>query len=638
MLEKIREGSQGLAAKIILGLVILSFALVGVSGYLGQTTEQPVAEVNGVQISQTKFSRAFENERARLEQQFGEYFAQIASDPNYMAQMRNSVIDRLVQQELQNQLALQLGLRVSDDQVKKAIIEMPYFQIAGQFDNDTYLRAIRQMSFKPETFREFLREEMTRTQLVSAVAGSDFVLPRELSKTAELQQQTRNIDYVVLTKDKMKSQVTVSDDEVTDYYQLNQQQFMAPEQVALQYLELTADDITLVEPITDEAVLAYYEETKSQYQEEEKRRVSHILIDNSEDDLAAQKEANEILAQLRTGADFAILAEEKSDDVVSAELGGDLDWIERDVMEPAFEEAAFALENVGDITEVVSTEFGYHIIQLTDLEAQIEKPFEDVADELRAELEKNAKLDAFYQKQSEIAELAFEVSDSLEDASLVAGVELKSTSLSSRMALPAPLNSPAVSAAIFTPELLEDKVNSEVLEVAPEHFVVVRVTEHVAATIKPIEDVKEQITTKLTNEKAGNLLSDYAQSLFVEFKAGKSLQEIATAETAELKTETSLQRQSYAVSQEIVKDAFALPHPTEAGVTVPSLVSLTNGDMALVQLNSVTSPELKSELDAQQKQNITMSAINKNYLAFVSALEANAEVSRPVLQPLGSNE
>ena len=568
MLEKIREGSQGLAAKIILGLVILSFALAGIGGYLGQTTEQPVAEVNGIQISQTEFSRAFENERARLEQQFGEYFTQIAADPNYMAQIRNGVIDRLVQQELQNQLALQLGLRVSDEQVKQAIVEMPYFQIAGQFNNDAYLRAIRQMNFQPDTFREFLREEMTRTQLISAVAGSDFVLPSELQQTAALQQQTRNIDYVVLEKEKMKSQVSVSEEEVNDYYQLNQQQFMSPEQVAVQYLELKADDITLDTPVTDEDVRGYYEESKSQYLDEEKRRVAHILIDNSEDDAAAKEKAIAILAELKAGADFATLAEEKSDDIVSAELGGDLDWIERDVMEPAFEDAAFALANIGDLTDVVATEFGYHIIKLTDLQAQVEKPFEEVAAELRAELEKNAKLDVLYQKQAEVAELAFEVADTLEDASLAAGVELKTTELVSRMMLPAPLNLPAVSTTIFTPGLLEDKVNSEVLEVAPEHFVVVRVIDHVAAATKQLEAVKEQIVATLTNEKASSLLADYSENLFTEFKAGKALEEIATAEATEVSTEAALQRQSYSVAPAIVKDVFALPHPSEGGKIV----------------------------------------------------------------------
>ena len=221
MLEKIREGSQGPAAKIILGLVILSFALAGIGGYLGQTTEQPVAEVNGVKISQTDFSRAYSNERARLEQQFGEYFAQIAADPNYMAQIRSSVVDRLVQQELQNQLAQELGLRVSDEQVKNAIVEMPYFQVGGEFSNDRYLQVIRQMNFQPDRFREYLRDEMTRSQLVSALAGTDFVLDNELQQTLALQQQTRAIDYAVLSKDLVKNEVSVTADEIQNYYETN---------------------------------------------------------------------------------------------------------------------------------------------------------------------------------------------------------------------------------------------------------------------------------------------------------------------------------------------------------------------------------------------------------------------------------
>jgi peptidyl-prolyl cis-trans isomerase D len=204
------------------------------------------------------------------------------------------------------------------------------------------------------------------------------------------------------------------------------------------------------------------------------------------------------------------------------------------------------------------------------------------------------------------------------------------------MMLPAPLNSPAVSTVIFTPELLEDKVNSEVLEVAPEHFVVVRVTEHVAAATKPLEAVKEQIVATLTNEKASTLLADYSENLFTEFKAGKALQEIAASEAAEVKNEAALQRQSYSVAPAIVKNVFAMPHPVE-GDKVESLVTLNNGDIALVQLNSVTTPEITAELDAQQKQGITMSAINKNYLNFVSALEAKAEVTRPAVQVAEEN-
>lgn len=631
MLEKIREGSQGPAAKIILGVVILSFALAGIGGYLGQTTEQAVAEVNGVKITQMEFSRAYENERARLERQFGEYFTQISADPAYMAQIRSGVIDRLVQQELQNQLAIELGLRVSDEQVKEAIFELPYFQLGGEFSNDRYLQLIRQMNFQPDSFREYMREEMTRNQLVSAVAGSDFVLDNELKQTLALQQQTRDIDYMLLSKETVKGEVAVTEAEISDYYELNQEQFQAPEQIALQYLELKSDDVTLDEPVTDEQVRAYYEENQAQYLEEERRRVAHILIESAEDAQAAKQKADALYQQLQEGKDFAELASAESDDIASAEVGGDLDWIERDMMEPEFEEAAFALTNVGDFSPVVETEFGFHIIQLTDLQAQQSKAFEEVASELRAELESTAKANAFYEKQSQIAELAFEVADSLEDAAAVADIELKSTELVSRMALPAPLNDPSIANAIFTPELIEDRVNSEVLEAGNEHIVVVRVLDHKPATVKPLEEVTAQIKTRLENEKASELIKEKANTLYAQLEDGKALSDIAAAESIEVKTEAALKRQSFTVAPEIVQQSFKLAHP-DGEQTQSALVELNSGDAALLVLKAVTVAEVTGEVEPQQKQNITMSVVNKNFLALLGALESDAEVVRPTLQ------
>ncbi|MCF2856542.1 SurA N-terminal domain-containing protein [Pseudoalteromonas sp. SMS1] len=628
MLEKIREGSQGLAAKIVLGAVILSFALAGIGGYLGQTTEQPVAEVNGVKITQIEFSRAFENERGRLEQQFGEYFEQIASDPTYMAQIRQGVVDRLVQQELQNQLALELGLRVSDAQIKQAIFEMPYFQIGGEFSNDRYLQLIRQMNFQPDEFREYLREEMTRNQLVSALAGSDFVLDNEVKHTLSLQQQTRDVDYLVLSKDSVKEQVSVSDEEVKDYYDLNQGQFQSPEQVALSYLELKASDIVLDEAISEDDVKAYYEENKAQYLEEERRRVSHILVESGDDPDSAKTKAQDLYAQLQGGADFAELAQTQSDDIASGELGGDLDWIERDMMDPEFETAAFALESVGDFSPVVESEFGFHIIQLTDLQAQQSKSYEELADELRAELEQNGKIDAFYGKQEEIRELAFEISDSLEDAAVAANLEVKKTALVARNMLPAPLNQPAVTNIVFTPELLEDGVNSEVIEVAPEHMVVVRVADYKAATVKPLEEVTAQIKSRLENERAAELTKEKAADLFAKLDQGTSLADIAAEQSLEVQTEEALARQSYAVQPALVSQAFKLPHPTVENAS-KAMVELGNGDSALLVVKSVKLAEVSGEIQPQQKQSITRTQVNKNYLALLSALESTAEVNKP---------
>ncbi|MBE0378364.1 peptidylprolyl isomerase [Pseudoalteromonas prydzensis] len=627
MLEKIREGSQGPVAKVILGAVILSFALAGIGGYLGQTTEQPVAEVNGVKISQTEFSRAFQNERARLEQQFGEYFAQIAADPNYMAQIRQGVVDRLVQQELQTQLAAELGLRVSDDSVKKAILELPYFQIGGQFNNDRYLQVIRQMNFQPDAFREYLREEMTRSQLISAVAGTDFALNSELASAVALQQQTRSIDYVVISKESLQENVAVSEQEIADYYDLNTSQFLAPEQVSVSYIDLNAANLTLDSNVSEADVKAYYEQNSAQYIEPEKRRVAHILVDNSEDDDAAKAKAEDLLAQLQQGADFAALAESSSDDIVSAEMGGDLDWIERDMMDPAFEDAAFALANKGDYSDVVQSEFGYHIIQLTDIQSEQVKAYDAVKADLRTELERTAKVNAFYEKQTEMGAIAFEISDTLVDAAEVAGVEVQTTELVDRNALPAPLNTPAVIAAIFSPDVLEDKMNSEVIEVGDEHVVLVRVKEHKPAATKPLADVSEQIKARLVSQKASELAKEKATTLYAEIEAGKSLNDLVTEQGLELRQEAALTRQAYTVSPAIVQHAFKMAHPTDTAVV--EKVELNNGDAAIVALKAVTNATVEGEIEAQLKQNITMAQVNKNYMVFIEALKANAELNLP---------
>lgn len=624
MLERIREGSQGATAKVILTLVILSFALAGIGSYLGQPTETPVATVNGKEISQMSFARAYENERSRLEQQFGEYFSQIASDPAYTARMRENVIQRLVQQELQMQLAQELGLRVSDEAIKEEIRNIPAFQVAGQFNNDRYLQVIRQMNYQPDGFRDYLRKEMTLNQLASALVATDFTLESELAATVKLQNQLRDIESVTLSAANFKSEVSVSEDEINEYYQLNQNQFMAPEMVALEYIELKGSELPLDEAVSDAEVAANYEENKALYMEPERRRVAHILVENLEDDAAAQAKAEAILAELQNGADFATLAQEKSDDLVSAELGGDLDWIDRDMMEPEFEEAAFALANVGDFSDVVQTEFGYHIIKLTDYEPEQVKALADVSADIKAQLELDKRLNLFYEIQTQVADLAFEVADSLADAAEVAGVEVKSTELFSRNNAPAPLNNPNVLNTAFSVEILEDGVNSELIEIADEHIVFIRAKEHKPAAVKPFDEVSAGIQLTLENQKASELAKEKADSLFANLQAGTALSEIASQVNAEVVATTGVTRQSFAPSYEVVQAVFKMATPSDAQSA--ELVTLGNGDVSLVVLNKVyDAPE--AEISEQMRDAIARQQINKHYEGFIKALQDNAEVN-----------
>jgi len=229
MLEKIREGSQGMIAKVILGFVIVTFALAGVSSYLGNTAEPVVAVVNGEDVTKAEFENALQNERNRMQQQFGDMFATLAADPNYMNTFRNQVLDRLIDEKLQKQLMEDLGLMVSDQQLKDVILAMPEFQVDGVFNNDRYLALLRQSGYQPNEFRDYLRKQMSGRQLVSSLVATEFATESELEMLAKLQKQSRDLQYAQIKAVDFAAQVELTDQMLQDYYQLNQNQFVTPE-------------------------------------------------------------------------------------------------------------------------------------------------------------------------------------------------------------------------------------------------------------------------------------------------------------------------------------------------------------------------------------------------------------------------
>jgi peptidyl-prolyl cis-trans isomerase D len=435
MLERIREGSQGIAAKIILGVVIVSFAIAGVSSSLGIQGSVPVAEVNGVEIAQTEYVRAYQNERNRMQQQFGEFFEQLAASPGYMEGIKSGVLDRLVEKELSQQLADELGLFIGDDQIKQAIIETTAFHVDGKFDNDRYLQTLARAGYTPSKFREIMREDMLTRQLLVALTNSEFSLDNEAAYFAKLQNQTRDIEYAEVSLEQFKQGVTAEQDELEASYQENIDRYQTPEQVSLSYINLTVDDLVDQITVSDEEIQQQYDASPDAYKRDERRRASHILIGS--DDKA---KADDLLAQIKGGADFAELAKTHSEDTFSGEKGGDLDFFARGVMTSEFEDAAFALVNKGDVSDVVESEFGFHIIKLTDIEAESIQPLSEVKETIAVSIKREKANILFGEKQQLIADLAFEISDSLEDAAAEAGVKVETTPLFSAATAPAIVN------------------------------------------------------------------------------------------------------------------------------------------------------------------------------------------------------
>lgn len=603
---------NSIAVKIILGLIILSFVFAGVGSYIVGGTNNAAAKVGNTDIPRGEFEMAYQNERNRMQAQLGDYFSQMLADPAYVESFRKSVLDRMINDVLLDQQAEALGLRISDEQVRSMILEMPQFQSNGQFDQEIYQASLRRAGFSPDTFAEYMRRELVREQLLNALQTSEFTLPGEVQVQGELFTQTRDIRTVAIDFEEFAKNVELTDEEIQDYYKANQDNFTRPEQAKVAYIELSAEALKTQIEVSDEEVQKYYDEHLDKYSSEEQRRVAHILVEGDD-----EAKAQAILDELNNGAEFATLAEEKSDDFGSAEIGGDLGWIERDVMDPAFEEAAFALENVGDVSELVKSDFGYHIIKLEELKDSVAKPFADVAAEIKQELVDQKAVDKFYELQNELERVAFEYPDSLDDASKAVDQEVKSTGFVSQADAPEVLRNPAVMQAILSPEVKEDGLNSEAIEVAPEHIVVVRVEEARPETVLPLDEVKDQVVTELSRVKGEQGALELGTKVVAALKEGKT-EVLAENNLAFGEKETVDRRSPFA------QTVFAMAKPVE-GKPIYAQSKDLEGNVVVIELDAVNS-ELDSALEDQVAMQMERSSSQQDLSSVLAVLRANTDI------------
>ena len=609
----------------IIALIVLSFVFAGVSSYVSSSGSSAAAEVNGEPISQQDVERAYQAQRARLESQFGEGISALFSDENYLRDFRMNVLDRLIADTLIEQKAKELGMRVSDKQIRDAITEMPEFQTDGVFDNERYLMLLRQNGFQPSGFRDYMRQQMTREQLSRAVQASDFSLPEEVSLAHRLQGQTRNADYLIVDSAPFAASVELSDEEVEAFYQENISRFDTQEKVNLAYVTLAVDDLKANVTVSEDEVEQEYQDNIALYKTTEERRISHILIEFGDDKDAAKEKAVSLLAEVEQGADFATLAEQNSADTFSAENGGDLDFISAGMMDPAFDEAAFAIASVGDTSEVIETEFGYHIIKLTDMKPVEVTPLAEVRDAIEVQLLTDKATDEFYALQSEMANLAFEVPDTLEDVAGAVNGKIQETGLVTAAAVPAALNVPAVTSKMFDPDFIDEALNSDVIELSNDKVVVIRVIGHEPQRTQSLDEVRTQILAQLRARKAQEAAAEWANNVVEQVQAGESPELTIGDVTLEWQSKEAIARNSNELPRNLVDTVFTLS--TEAGNNL-EVAKLGSGDVGVVRLTAVNMPEALGEEElASLKQQLMTNYSQANYQSFIDSLRSAAEVT-----------
>lgn len=614
MLERIREGSQGIVAKSILGLVILTFAISGIGSYINSQADTTLAKVNDVEIGQQAFDTAYQNERARMEQQFGAMVEQLMADESYVANFRKGILDRLIVEELQRQNAASLGIRVGDEQINKTILAMPEFQIGGQFNQDTYVAILRQAGYTPASFREYMRQQMASNQYSGAVFGTEFVLPSEEAAFNKLNAQTRSFDMIEFDVNALKADIVPEQAELESYFSANKLMYQTPEKVAVEYVLIDSALIANDVQVSEQEVEEYYDSNLLDYTQEEQRRLSHILVETADD---AEDKINQAKVKLDAGEDFALVAKEFSTDTFSAENGGDLEWVEQGVMGDNFDQAAFALANVGDVTDVVETDFGFHIIKLTELKAEEVKPLAEVAEEIKNTIAQDKSSELYVEAQTKAVETAFEIPDTLEDAAQAAGLTMQSTELLTRAQLPGVLSQIAVANQLFDQNFIAEGINSDLIELSEDKSVLVRVIEHQAAQQQSLEEVKDTITQVVTTNKAKELATEKAQQALAQVQAGGSL-----ASQGIVVRKDDVLRSDMGLDSNVRTTLFSLAKPAE-GQTEYAMVSKANGNAVVIGLDKVGASTATESNNSAQLASLVNRIVSQ---AYVEAMKSNADI------------
>ncbi len=553
-----------------LALITLPFAFWGVESYVRNAdVGAGVASVGGSKITQQELQAALREQQERMRAQLGG-----KADPAMFEtpQMRRAVLDSMITQRLLAEQTHKARLVVGNEQLIQYIAGVPSLQENGKFSKERYEALVAAQGMSKEMFEARLRQDMAVQQLMLPVTEAGISGQVAAGRWAATQLEQREVGDVLLLPENYVGQVKLAADAVQKFYEANRKQFEVPEQVRAEFLMLSRDALAAQAVVSDEEIKAYYQSRADRYKEAETRRASHILIRAAKDApeaevKAAKAKADELLAQAKKApGDFARFAKQNSQDPGSAEKGGDLDWFARGAMVKAFEDVAFSLKE-GQISDVVRSDFGFHIIRLTGVRPERVKALEDVKAEILAELKREAGAKKYAEAAEGFGNMVYEQADSLKPAAEKWKLEIRQTQwLTKGAKLPAPFENQKLAAALFSDDGLKNKRNTEAVEVAPGTLASARVLEHKPAALQALEVVKGDVEKHLIREEALKLATKDGE---------EKMARLAKGEAVDLKW-TAAHSVSRAAAQGIPPDllravfkADAEKLPAYAGVAVP---------------------------------------------------------------------
>ncbi|EMW6874831.1 peptidylprolyl isomerase [Providencia stuartii] len=604
MMDNLRTKVNSPFIKLILAIIILSFVLTGVAGYMIGGTSNDAAEVNGQPISREQLQQAFAQERQSLQEYLGDKFSEVAGNEESMKLLRRQALDNLINNELINQYANELNLSASDAQIERAIFAMSIFQTNGKFDSEKYRNILSQYNVNADNFAAQIRTDLVRAQLAKAFTGSDFALPSEVKNYAELFLQEREIRTATLSLADIEAKQTATEDELKDYYNANQNSFISPEKVQVSYVEIDAASLPEL-TVSDAEIKTYYDQNLKNYTQAQQNHYSMIQV-------ASEKEANEILDQLKAGAQFDVLASEKSTDKFSAGNKGVIGWME-EASTPA-EIANAKLTEKGQLSAPIKSGSNFVIFRLDDIKPESTKPFDEVKDSIKTTLTQDKNVKQFYDLQQKVSEAATNDNESLASVEEVSGLKVVTTDWFDKNNPPAALNFPKVINEIFSERLVDKNgstgINSDVINVEGDRAFVVRVTQYKPEQTESFETVKSQIEALVKRKKADAELKAEGDKLVAALKEGKGEAALSAANVKFTAPETVSRMMP---QTPIIGAAMAMAKPSEGKVTYTTARDAQD-NLVIIQLDKVIPGTASDEELAQltkEYQGMMGSAVNE---------------------------
>ena len=628
-MQQFRTLLRGWVGKLLLVIFILPFAFFGIQGILLNSGKSSyVLKVNGTEITKAEVDRAINSQRnAMIERLGGKVDPSLFTDD----MLRPRVLQMLIQKQLLTQAVHDEGLYVSTEALKEYVRNMPQFKDeTGSFSQQKLETILARANYTMPRFLKELREGMVSQQLQEGISSSAFITQPELKSLIQLDGQKRDVAYATVKMDSFKDQVKVTDDELKKYYDNHKDQYRTPEKVQIRYLEFKASDFSQDVQVSDDDVLADYDSYVKSVQGQEKRQASHILVEvnKKRDDADAKARIEEVQKKLEAGEDFASLAKEYSDDIASAKSGGDLGYAGRGIYDPAFEKALFDLKKVGDVSGIVKTQFGYHIIKLTGIEKPKVESFEDKKAALKAELIKSKAMDKLNDAIDDLNRLTYESGD----LSAIAEKYHKKVQVSEPFTHQGgngiTANKKVIDAA-FSEPVLKEGANSDAIQLEDGTVVVLRLEKHFPARTQTLDEVKSQVQEAVVDEKARDKARDVANEIVKKLDSGSTQDAVAAEYKVTWTKKEGVTRRSTDVSQGIVSKLFGMPKPGKSRFVVDTLAQ-PSGDEQVLVLSKIEPGEFKLTDDEKLKAELA----GGNHLGqqdfdnYMATLKQNAEIER----------